>query len=765
VTRALTGLRVVDASQGIAGPMAAMMLADHGAQVLKVEPPGGERGRRLAGFAVWNRNKQSLVLDRAVEGDQDSLDRLLAHADVLVANEDDETWARARERNPGLVVLLVLPYLSTGAPWVGGLESNGLLAAASGSALRQSSWGGGPVDPVYPFLLYTQAIWAATVAVAALVERQKSGLGQVATVTGVNGMAVASSAVLVLDPAQPERATDMGPGGPNPSYTSYCCSDDEWVFLGALTVKFQLLAFEALGVGDILVDPRLGGGLTTMLLPENRSWVRARLAEAFASRPSKDWLAVLNAIGCPATAQGDRGRWLDHPQVDAIRMRVKVDDPERGPVVMPGVPVNLTGTPGSVQTAAPELGANDESWRDWTGRTFIGPCEGFPDEGRGPLQGLRVLDLGTILAGPYAGTLLAELGAEVIKIEAPEGDSFRVSGYTYIRGQQGVGVDLRSERGRGIFRRLVGTSDVVIDNYRRGVLERLGADYLTLTSIQPDIIAASVTGYGEQGPLAALPAFDPILQAMSGMMGAQGGSDAPVFSTIPVNDVTAAVLTAFGTCAALYYRARTGLGQRLWTSLAGASVFMQCGELVRFESRQVPVVGGRDFLGPSMTDRYYPVSDGWVRLQASPDPARDVPRLGFSEVDDADGVEAWRDALAALLSALSRADAIALLTRCGVPAVPGRRIGEMIAAEDVAVDEMLHLHDRPGMLRHYTVGRLARLSRTQHQGLLESPGLGEHTRRVLAQLGVGTVEFESLLKDGVVVEGGPMQLDVIVPYR
>jgi len=759
------GLRVLDLTEGIAGPMAAMMLADHGAEVLKVESPAGDRGRSRPGFAVWNRNKQSLVLDRLRPDGRRTLDKLLTAADLAVVGTRDDRVLRARAVNPGLVVLQVLPFLSTGAPWAGGLESNELLAAASGSALRQSSWGGGPVDPVYPTLLYMQGIWAATVAAAALLERHSSGRGQVASVTGINGMSVASSAVLVLDPAQPERATDVGPGGPNPSYTSYQCADGEWIFLGALTVKFQHCAFSALGVADVLSDPRLGGKLTNILLPENRDWIRARLTAAFASRTSQEWLKALEAVGCPATPQGDREHWLDHPQVHAIGMRAEIDDPERGPVVMPGVPVVLTRTPGSVRRPAPGLGDNDEGWRSWAPSAGAQPNPRPSVPGRGPLQGTRILDLGTILAGPYAGTLLAELGAEVIKVEPPEGDSFRVSGYTYIRGQLGTAIDLRSGAGREVFHRMVAVSDAVIDNYRAGVLERLGADYPTLARVRHDIVCASITGYGDRGPLAREPAFDPILQAMSGMMKAQGGSDAPVFSTVPVNDVTAAVLTAFGTCAALYHRAQTGEGQRVWSSLAGAAAFMQSGEIVRFEGRRPAVVGGRDFTGPSPADRYYGVTDGWVRIQARQEDNQQLVRIGLVPAPELWGSPGWERALARSLALMSRAEVTAALTAAGVPVAAGRRVGELPTAHDVQSDEMLHLHERPGSLPHYTVGRLAHLDRTQQSDVLESPGLGEHTRSVLGRLGVPSGQIEFLLADGVLAEGGPMVLDLIVPYR
>ena len=228
----LSGVRVLDASSGVAGPLAAMLLADFGAEVVKVEPPGGDPGRGEPGFAVWNRNKRSVVLDTATEAGRARLSGLLAGADVCVcgAVPPDAAGtpldpAAVSAANPALVYLSTPPYTGAGTPWAGGEESNGLLAALTGVALRQSSFDGGPIDCVYPFLPCLQGIWAAAAAVAALLERERSGRGQVVTVGGVHGMMVASPGVLVIDPAQPGRPAAVGPGGPNPCYRPYRCGD------------------------------------------------------------------------------------------------------------------------------------------------------------------------------------------------------------------------------------------------------------------------------------------------------------------------------------------------------------------------------------------------------------------------------------------------------------------------------------------------------------------------------------------------------------
>src|ERR1700730_6964131 len=234
---------------------------------------------------------------------------------------------------------------------------------------------------------------------------------------------------------------------------------------------------------------------------------------------------------------------------------------------MPGLPLVLTRTPGEIRAPAPSLGQHDVEVSPWPARPS--PSGQPAKSARGPLKGLRVLDLGTILAGPYAGALLAELGADVVKVEAPSGDPFREPGFIFNRGQRGVAIDLTSAAARQAFYALVRCADAVIDNSRLGVLERLKIDYPTLAEMNPSIVTMSVNGFGEQGPFARKPGFDPVLQAMGGMMTVQGGDSEPVLFTIPVNDIAAATLSVLGVCLGLFYRLTTGTGQRCWTSLVG----------------------------------------------------------------------------------------------------------------------------------------------------------------------------------------------------
>jgi crotonobetainyl-CoA:carnitine CoA-transferase CaiB-like acyl-CoA transferase len=333
--------------------------------------------------------------------------------------------------------------------------------------------------------------------------------------------------------------------------------------------------------------------------------------------------------------------------------------------------------------------------------------------GGGPLAGVRVLEAGAIIAGPYSASLLAELGADVVKVESPDGDPFRSFGPmfgNYNLGKRGIVLDLRSEEGARAFRSLAATTDIVVDNFRPGVLHRLGIDYSGLVEVNADIVTVSVTGFGEGGPLAAEPGFDPVLQAMSGMMKAQGGDDDPVFFTVPVNDVASAVAAALGACLALWHRARTGRGQRVWTSLAGNAAVMQSGELVRYQNRPSPLRGGRDFLGPSPDDRFVAAADGWVRVQSVPGGLGGLGRK---------------------LGGMTTAAALDALAAAGIPAARARRLDDLPDDAELIAYEVLLRHERENQPPFWTAGRFARFSRTERGGVASAPALGEHTDEVL----------------------------------
>jgi len=712
IVSALRGLRVLDCSRGVAAAAAAMFFADFGADVVRIELPDDDAGRSTdPGFAVWDRGKSRKVIDLDGPLGAAEMARLLADADVCVVSASDEALAGTPlepesvcAANPTLVYLHVPAYLGS-TPWAGDGASESLLVARTGIGLRQASADEVPVESVYDHVVTVQGVWAAAASAAALVERQRSGLGQRVTVGGLHAALVAAAGAFNFDADLPEVSGRRagGSGGPIPFYRTYQCADDEWIFLAALTPRFTELAFAALGLPDLNDDPRLEGtGRAGMLTPAHAGWVIDVIAEVFRSETRAVWLERLGAASCPCGPLLDRADWLDHPQLGAIGMRIEVDDPERGIVVQPGNPIVLTATPRSGRIY-PFHGRKDPP------RT-VGDGPGLSGKGgRGPLDGVRVLDLGAIIAGPFAASLLAELGADVIKVEPLTGDSFRGPGFAaYNKGQRSIALDLRSADGHAFFLDLVRTADVVIDNYRPGVVERLRIRYEDLIEVNPTIITLSVTGFGEGGPMGHEAGFDPVLQAMSGMMRAQGGGDDPVFFTVPVNDVTAAASGALAVGLALFHRERTGEGQRTSTSLAAMSALLQAGQIVRFEGRPPAQQGATDFPGPADDDRYHHVADGWIRVCGTT------------------AEPSW--------SQRTRAEVVTELTARGIPAVAALTAREIVEHPVEAAADAFHRDPRPGRDRFWTVQRHARFSRTERTETLVAPRLDEHAAEIRADV-------------------------------
>ena len=378
-----------------------------------------------------------------------------------------------------------------------------------------------------------------------------------------------------------------------------------------------------------------------------------------------------------------------------------------------------------------------------------------------PLDGIRVVDLTSYIAGSYAVMMLADLGAEVVKVEGLAGDSFReLPGfYGWNRGKRSIAVDLKTPEGRRIVEHLAERADVAMENMRPGVADRLGVGYGQLSTINPRLIYCSTTGFGSTGPYADRPGFDPLLQAMSGQQALQGFGASPQYLRIAINDYYAAALTAQGVLAALFVRERTGRGQRVETSLLNASLALQSGNVVDYPGKQ-------SVFRDNPTYRLYQGSDGewffvacgnqtfWVKLCAA---------LDLRELADDPRFASW------MLRLDNREVLLPLLERRFADK-PRAHWLEVLAAHDIptaAVQTLKEFMDDPavqhhGMIREYDHPELGRLrlmgmplvfsdSPTRDPG--PPPTLGEHTGAVLRELGYDNVRIADLRQRRVI--GGP----------
>jgi crotonobetainyl-CoA:carnitine CoA-transferase CaiB-like acyl-CoA transferase len=750
---AFAGVRVLDFSGHFASAMAAMHLGDLGAEVIKIDPTAAERGRAEPGYLAWNRNKRRLVLDLLRPDDLAEAKRLVADADVAIFDAPPGGLEELGLDGPTLTALhdhlihaWAPPYGERGR-WSSLPASHHLLAALTGISRAQSSYSGAPVHLISPQAYYGQANTLAIAIGAALYERVRSGRGQEVVVSGLHG------AALVMPTTRIEGARSAlwsAPVGGAPNYRLYQCADDRWLFLGALFEPIYLRALEATGVLlEVLSDPLIDGDLRAALVAPGARMTMTKLEAAFRSKPRAEWLAILEAADVPSGAVHTREEWFCGETIAANGMRVELQHPDLGAIEMPGVSLQMSATP----PRAPSL---SELLSD---RPILPPraapiaSGGARDDA--PLAGVKVLDLGVVIAGAYAATILAGLGADVVKIETPSGDPFRSYGTafcSYNRGKRSLVLDLKRPDAKKVFYELVAQADVVLDNSRLGVRERLGISYETLRTVNPRIISLSISGYGTQGPQASLPGFDPLLQAQSGLMQAQGGyGSEPVFHHIAVNDVGSAAMSAFAIVAALVARTRTGEGQEVRTSLATQSVLLQIGELTTHPGAPAPPMGARDCLGASALERSYECADGWIAV-ACASPLRCAALCDALGLDDVEAQAALAEAchgvlasrIAEVLETLSVERALTCLGEAGAPAVPVRTVAETYADAFLQENDFYESYLDPAFGPTEGPGCIARFTRTTSAYPRAAPMLGEHSIEVLRDFDVPRGRIEAL---------------------
>src|SRR3989442_360708 len=370
---------------------------------------------------------------------------------------------------------------------------------------------------------------------------------------------------------------------------------------------------------DLLAHPRLQGDPMTFSGADVRALVRGELEPIFATRPTAAWITTLRAADVPCGGVGTRADFLCDPEARALGLAVPVDDPVLGTTWQPPAPAVFSDTPAPRPRPASIPGADTAAVlaeAAGSARASHAPSRDGP---RACLEGIRVLDLSNFIAGPFCPLLLAELGADVVKVEAPGGDPFRFQLFGFVgwnRGKRSLVLDLKRAAGREVFLDLVRAADVVVDNFRPGVMERLDIGWDRLAALNARLVHTSITGYGPAGPLAGLPGFDPIFPARPALAPAQSGDDAPLLHMIAYNDYCAGALGALATVAALTARERTGRGQRVDVSLFRTAFAAQAAQMILFPGRPPDPRGGRDHLGPAAGRRLYACLDGWLCVAA-----------------------------------------------------------------------------------------------------------------------------------------------------
>jgi crotonobetainyl-CoA:carnitine CoA-transferase CaiB-like acyl-CoA transferase len=394
----------------------------------------------------------------------------------------------------------------------------------------------------------------------------------------------------------------------------------------------------------------------------------------------------------------------------------------------------------------------------------------------GPLDGLKVIDLSHIMAGPACSMLLADMGADVIKVEKiPGGDDARrmvpptvadesAAFLIMNRNKRGIALNLKTGAGRGVLARLLKDADVLIENYRRGTMEKMGFGYEDLHLFNPKLIYCSISGFGRTGPYADRGGFDLVAQGMSGLMSITGERPGcpPMKAGAPVTDITAGILACVGVLAALHARAANGQGQMVDTSLFEAGItHTYWHSAICFATGQAPgPMGSAHPLNAPY--QAFPASDGWITVGAANQEnwLRMLEALGAPELGDdprfSNNAERMRN-LSALTAALtplfqrhSLAEWLRRLEECGVPAGPVLDIAQMHTDPQALAREMIVETTHPTAGPVKAIGLPIKFSDTPGGVRRAAPVLGQHTREVLRENGFSDAEIDQMVVQGAI---------------
>jgi CoA:oxalate CoA-transferase len=390
-----------------------------------------------------------------------------------------------------------------------------------------------------------------------------------------------------------------------------------------------------------------------------------------------------------------------------------------------------------------------------------------------PLSGVKVLDLTRVLSGPFCTALLGDMGADIIKVEAPEGDSVRGQGAIkdglswyfaqFNRNKRSIRLDLRKPEAKAVLARLVAQSDVLVENFRPGVLARMGFDDDRLNALRSSLVTCSINGFGSTGPYKDRPAFDFIAQAMSGFMSVNGTSESPPLrSGLPISDLVAGLYAAFSIAACVYRARATGQGQRAEISLTNGLVSLLSYIATNYFATGItPPRAGNDH---PIAAPYglFPTRDGQIAIA----PADDAFFRRLADALDESGLKtdplyatqsarvANRARINAIvggkLAANTTAYWVETLNRAGVPCGPVNSVAEVFQDPQILAQDMVLDVDHPGYGIVRMLGFPVKLSETPCQLRRPAPGLGEHSNEILAELGYSASECEALQAAAVI---------------
>lgn len=740
---ALAGVRVLDMAEGLAGSVAALLLAEAGADVVKIEPPGGDRLRGTPQFAIWNRSKRAVTLDP--KRDRSAFEDLLTRADVLVHDLsfadvralglDDATLRRTA---PHLIACGVSGF-PEGHADADIPARDALVLAAAGVCDEQAAIGrDGPIYLRFPLGSWGAA-WLATIGIVVRLLGVRQGDAPGNLRTSLLQGALLPMMMLWRQVENPSPALAASPTkASRPSLAE--CGDGVWIHLMKAPDEAPSIkaALEQLGPDKVKALNEAAGPQGPMF----PNW-GANVA-ILKTRPSAEWLADFWAADISVQPAVPMGQLYFDEQAEANGYVVSVQDEHFGATRQPGSPYSMTPSP-RVRGPAPKPGGAPTALsEEWSRRSFPGSAK----RRSRPLDGLKVVDFGNFLAGPLAPMLMADLGADVIKLESAAGDQMRWAEFAFLacqRNKRSIAAELKDPSTREIVEKLVAGADVVHHNLRMPAATKLGLDYASLRKINPRIVYCHVSSYGPVGPRKDWPGYDQLFQASSGWeYEGAGQGNPPMWHRFGMMDHQGALASLYATILGLLERERTGEGQSVSASLLGASLLTVSETLVT-EGKLAPYRKlDSDQFGLAPGDRLYRTADGWIALQVE-DSALAAVKRAFGASDEI-----------ALEQAIARSSATEALHRArdaGAHAAPAR----LNQREAFFGDSRNRALGLAVTLQHTRYGRLDQpgaLWSFEGQDLAferAPPLLGEHTREILLSLGFSPEKIAALESSRAVV--------------
>ena len=754
---ALVGLKVLDFGQYIPGPMLGMLLSDQGAEVIKVERPGGDPARTEPAFSTWNRGKRSIVLDLKTPEGQANAVALAKQADIVIENYRPGVADRLgigykalSKANPQLLYCSI-PGFGEDSPHRNERGWEGIVSASTGTYQPYDE----TEEPLF-LPLPTASTFAAIVSAVsvgmAVVARDRNGKGQHIEVPMHSAMfsAIGRNLVKLFDIDPPNL--DEFPR--NVMAHQYECKDGKVlqsqggyaVFVGQLMAAAGRPEWveELESLYNVETDPEV-----------IQMWKR-RFEEMFLERDAKQWeddIAAANGVG---TVCKPVEEWLSHEHALAGKMVIQVDDAQYGIMKQPGVQVRLRGTPGAIQFRAPTLGEHtDEILAELKSNT---EKPAIPKSGSESilhaLEGLRVLDLCIVLAGPTCGRTLGEFGADVIKIDDPS-RPYNIPGNTDVnRGKRSIQINLKTPEGLEVFYKLLETADIVVENNRKSSLSRLGISFEQMKARKPDIIHASLNAFGYDGPWSERPGWEQLAQATAGIQVRRGGRDGtPKLLPYPMNDYGTGLMGAYAVALAVHERNRTGQGQTVNSGLALTAGLLQSPYFLDYEGYERNEPEGLGVRGFNAKSRLYEAADGWMYFHCPDDFAwSNLTRLAdFSELSAGDDA-ALTQSIADVISSKSIDDWSKLINPTGVSVMANRLVEDFRDDEDIRKAGLIVKREHPDFGQAEHLGSVAKLSETPMRVGRPTPLLGAETDDILSEAGYTGEQIESMKLSGAVVQ-------------